>query len=236
MGSTLPSPGQGITALAYDPPVQPPERTHTKARSDAEKSEHRMQILAAALATFEESDGEIATVSDVAERAGLAKGTVYLYFQTREEIYLALLEDQLHAWTARFAESLERAEDLADAFLAYPLAHPCLLRLASRAHALLERNVDAPAALRFRRGLADAFADAGGRADALAGLAPGTAARALLRGFALLLGLWQLSEPAPAVRSVLTTEDLAELRGALALEAGAALRALFAGLAPSAPA
>ena len=54
-----------------------------------DKVARRQAILDAAERLFAERH-ELANVADVAESAGLAKGTVYLYFQTKEEIYLAL--------------------------------------------------------------------------------------------------------------------------------------------------
>src|SRR5262245_6298518 len=111
-----------------------------------------MRILAAAFELFEEDPTALAQVAAVAERAGLAKGTVYLYFESREAIFVSLLEDQLHAWMARFEEALPSplpadraalAVAAPAAFCEVPLARRSLLRLAGLAHALLERNIDA---------------------------------------------------------------------------------------------
>ncbi len=55
----------------------------------ADKEARRAGILDAAETLFKKTF-EYANVSEVAREAGLAKGTVYLYFQTKEEMYLAL--------------------------------------------------------------------------------------------------------------------------------------------------
>jgi AcrR family transcriptional regulator len=55
----------------------------------ADKEARRTSILDAADRLFINTY-EFANVSQVAEEAGLAKGTVYLYFQSKEEIYLAI--------------------------------------------------------------------------------------------------------------------------------------------------
>jgi len=215
-----------------------------RARNDAEKRERRMDILGAALELFEVEPAALATVAAVAQRAGLAKGTVYLYFTSREAIYLALLEDQLHAWMGRFEaalpepaavpaqnapEPLALADTLADAFCAYPLAHRAMLRLASLANALLERNIEAAAALRFRRGFRQRLTALGARVDTLGGLAAGTGLGLLQQGYALLLGLWQLDEPAPVIRDVLSSDELAALTANFGRAAAAAVRALWRG-------
>src|SRR3954465_7333917 len=45
----------------------------------------------------------MASVEEVARQAGLAKGTMYLYFNTKEEIYLAVHERQMN----EFFETLQ---------------------------------------------------------------------------------------------------------------------------------
>ncbi len=204
-----------------------------------------MDILGAALALFENAPSELPTVAAVAERAGLAKGTVYLYFTSREAIYLALLEDQLHAWLARFEDALPgpgdsaattlspaaRAAAAATAFCAYPLAHRAMLRLASLSNARLERNIQAAAALRFRRGVQQRMTTLGARLDTLCGLAPGTGLDLLHQGYALLLGLWQLDEPAPVILEVMSSDEVATLGADFERRAVAAVRALWRGTA-----
>lgn len=48
-------------------------------------------ILEAARKVFARKGFELATVDDVAEAAGVAKGTLYLYFRSKREIYLEAL-------------------------------------------------------------------------------------------------------------------------------------------------
>src|SRR5215831_15405833 len=55
----------------------------------------RDRILAAATAVFSERDFHQVLVSEVAERAGVGKGTVYLYFPTKDHLHRAALEESL---------------------------------------------------------------------------------------------------------------------------------------------
>lgn len=63
----------------------------TRARREREKEERRQSILQAAREVFFEQGFHRATVDDVAERAEVSKGTVYLYFESKETILAHLL-------------------------------------------------------------------------------------------------------------------------------------------------
>jgi AcrR family transcriptional regulator len=55
----------------------------------------RERILAAATAVFAERDFHQVLVSEVASRAGVGKGTVYLYFPTKDHLHRGALEASL---------------------------------------------------------------------------------------------------------------------------------------------
>ena len=55
----------------------------------------RQRILAAATAVFAERDFHQVLVSEVASRAGVGKGTVYLYFPTKDHLHRGALEQSL---------------------------------------------------------------------------------------------------------------------------------------------
>ena len=65
-----------------------------RAMLEEDKQLRRQAILAAAAALLAQHPERLPSVEDVARQSGLAKGTMYLYFRTREEIYLAVHEQQ----------------------------------------------------------------------------------------------------------------------------------------------
>ncbi len=76
------------------------------------------QLIDAALDVFSEHGFNAAKLDDIAHRAGVSKGTIYLYFASKEELFKAVVNDVIAAqlWTSRdgnaptsAAESLERA-------------------------------------------------------------------------------------------------------------------------------
>src|SRR5438093_13378446 len=55
-------------------------------------NDRREQLLDAALAVFSAGGYSAAKVSDIVGRAGVAQGTFYLYFRSKQEVMLALFE------------------------------------------------------------------------------------------------------------------------------------------------
>jgi TetR/AcrR family fatty acid metabolism transcriptional regulator len=61
----------------------------------SERTEKRTLLLSAAQEVFAEKGFHSAKVETIAERAGVAKGTVYLYFPSKKDILTALIEDRI---------------------------------------------------------------------------------------------------------------------------------------------
>src|SRR5215469_4031807 len=59
------------------------------------RAERRTAILAAALQEFSARGFAAARLDDVAERAGIAKGTIYLYFADKETLFQELIRSEL---------------------------------------------------------------------------------------------------------------------------------------------
>lgn len=64
-------------------------------RKGREKEKRRQEILKAAKTIFFKNGFEHSSMDMVADRCQLAKGTLYLYFKSKEELYLSLMEDGL---------------------------------------------------------------------------------------------------------------------------------------------
>ena len=75
-------------------------------RKDARPGE----IIAAALASFADRGYAATKLEDVAAAAGISKGTIYLYFPTKEDLFRAVVRQavlpNLEAAEAQFASSL----------------------------------------------------------------------------------------------------------------------------------
>lgn len=60
---------------------------------DAERSARREALMLAAGNLFALTGYEGTTIETIAQKAGMAKGSFYLHFQSKEEIFRALIED-----------------------------------------------------------------------------------------------------------------------------------------------
>ncbi len=58
--------------------------------------ERKAELLAAALAVFAELGFERATLQDVADRAGVTKGALYHYFDSKNELFIELVRARVH--------------------------------------------------------------------------------------------------------------------------------------------
>jgi len=63
----------------------------TEPRYRRRKEERPAEITQAAMETFAEHGYAAARVDDVAKRAGISKGLLYLYFKTKEELFKAVI-------------------------------------------------------------------------------------------------------------------------------------------------
>jgi AcrR family transcriptional regulator len=80
-----------------------------RAVDSVDKEARRTAILDAAERLFMQRH-ELTNVADVAAEAGLAKGTVYLYFATKEDIYLALHMRHCESFFTTLIARLEQSE------------------------------------------------------------------------------------------------------------------------------
>lgn len=72
--------------------------------TDQRKEERNRQILQAAKNVFIRKGYGEASLKDIIEEAGMSRGWIYLYYQTKEEIFEALLDHQ----DAEYEKELER--------------------------------------------------------------------------------------------------------------------------------
>ena len=100
-------------------------------RKQREKEQRRKLILTAAEKVFFSKKGENATMDDVAAKAELSKGTLYLYFKNKEDILYALAAKGVDQLAKKLGLSYsendtgkEQLSKIADAFIEFADKNP----------------------------------------------------------------------------------------------------------------
>jgi AcrR family transcriptional regulator len=210
-------------------------RPRRRAVAPQEKSKRREAILRAAELLLHANPGGAITVEDLARQAGLAKGTVYLYFRTREEVLLQVHLGRLHGLfdeleAALQAPRVDAAYHAVRATLHYLRAHPEFLPLATNCRGMLEANASAQAALEYKLALGVRLSAIGARIEELyPSLARGDGMALLMNSYALMIGLWQITDPPACLREAMQRPELSMFRIDFDKQLAAALLALWAG-------
>lgn len=126
---------------------------HRKAKSDA--------IVRAARSVVQREGYAGASVQEIAELAGVAKGTVFLYFSSKETLGLAVLRQVLSEWWADVDSRLKRLErpgspsTVAAAVRRSLDGRDELFSWLGMLSVVLEANADPESVVRFRQELVD---------------------------------------------------------------------------------
>lgn len=164
-----------------------------------DKHERHQAILDAAEQLLLRSPERVANMAEVADAAGLAKGTVYLYFPSKEELLLALHERNVEAFFRALQLLLDRVQPVTlDDLLGITQTHlvrpPTFLPLATRCFGIMATGVPKATAAAFKERMTARLMDAGaGLERHYPALAPGAGVFLLRHSYALILGLWQMT-------------------------------------------
>ena len=204
-----------------------------RATTDELKNERRESILAAAGRLFESEEYEAISVARIAAEAAVAKGTVFVYFSSKEAIFLELALRAFEEWFDVLKRSLfglpagamaagaeastasggaaggaAEAATIARAIVDTLALRRVMLRLASLSHAILERNVALDDSLAFKRQVLDSLARLGTELQPLLPSIPAEQMPGFLLGlYSIIIGAAAVRDLPAAVRQVLMKED-----------------------------
>jgi AcrR family transcriptional regulator len=68
-------------------------KRNAKVGYGSKRANRRKEIIRVASKLFSEKSYHDVTMEEIAEKVGVAKGTIYLYFDSKEKLYLEILED-----------------------------------------------------------------------------------------------------------------------------------------------
>jgi AcrR family transcriptional regulator len=175
------------------------ELTPVTARGEAT----RRKLLTAAEEEFGGKGFHAASVSSITSRAGVGQGTFYLYFHSKDEVFVTLVRDigrklrkQMLGGAVAAADRLEAERESLRGFLEFTQQHPGLYRIVQEAQ-FVDESVFREFYERLAKGYSEGLSEAVRRGE----IAPGDAeARAwALMGIGHFLGmhwcLWQGKMP-----------------------------------------
>ena len=125
-----------------------------RARSSEQKALRRHAVLETAEVYFKEVGYEAFSMAQLAKKSGVAKGTLYLYFKTREELFLTLYEQSLIRWSQIFIGSLSStmtSKAYAQSLYKTTQADGVFLPLLIRLEHVIEHNVAIPRLIESKR-------------------------------------------------------------------------------------
>lgn len=200
----------------------------------AEDKEFRAHaILDAAEQLMLDDVTRLPSVDEVAAAAGLAKGTVYLYFPSKEEMLLALHARNAGAFFTALLTMLRGDKrigyaDMIDVVSKHILRHPGYLPLASRVLALMDRDIPIDTAVQLKLTMAAWLNEASSLLPRhFRGLTPEAAFALLCHSYAVMLGMWQLMHPIPRFAKAFDRPELVRFKRDYVDEVLSALNALW---------
>ena len=125
-----------------------------RARTEDQKLFRRQEILDAAQLHYEDVGYEAFSMANLAKKSGVAKGTLYLYFTTREEVLLALYAQSLVRWSDQFIAGLtSNMEDHSYSTRLHNTAMAArgFISLLVRLEHIIEHNVSFPSIVETKR-------------------------------------------------------------------------------------
>jgi len=201
-----------------------------------DKQERHHAILDAAERLLLRSAERSANMAELADEAGLAKGTIYLYFPSKEELFLALHERNIDGFFRALIDRLDSPERVTIAAIGtltrhYIVEPPLFLPLASRCFGTMDQNVPVDVAAAFKHRMGERLQRAGaGLERHFQQLKPGDGVILLRDSYALILGLWQMVSGTGTVCGQGTAEAPPVFVWDYGTELDRALRALWEGM------
>lgn len=120
------------------------------------------EIINACASLYETISFKDITIRDIGARTSFTRTSIYNYFQTKEEIFLALLEREHEAWIADLKElmgqnSMLSAEEFSDRLARTLEKRGCMLKLMSMNLYDMEGNSRLESLVSFKKTYADAL-------------------------------------------------------------------------------
>lgn len=188
-----------------------------RARDAEQKMQRKQTLLDAGWELFQAGEGQLPAVAQIVARAGLAKGTFYIYFKTKEELFLELVTAAMEELFGKLNRYLDQ-DDITpigciDVFIQAVDREAPIIQLGPMVTGVLEKNTAPDVLMHFKRRLLSNLHQCGEKLGrCFPGLSQQKAARTLLRSYAIVLGVAQIQPPLRSSSPVWQEPDLQDIR------------------------
>lgn len=156
------------------------------------------------------------TMDAVARAAGLGKSTLYGYFETKEELFLALVDVEFAKWFADVTATVTGVTDLREIstrICKSILDRQMLMGLLAVLHPVIEHGIDRESTIRYKTLFLERSTVAARALEAAVPfLGPGGGMQFLVLLHALVIGLTHMANPSPVCAEVLAEPQFAPIR------------------------
>jgi len=176
-----------------------------------QKTERRQNILDAAKYLFTTMEFKDIKMNDIAMMAEVSKGSVFLYFKTKEDLFTALLVQEFQSWYRKFQMILDddqirnyiNSELLLKLLEKSLLSNDILLRLLSISHSILEQNLSIEQAEEYRQVFHDCINSIGNDLDVLFSFfKEGDGAKFLQYCMTVIIGFYGMANPPEVLEQI----------------------------------
>ncbi|MFG3357980.1 TetR family transcriptional regulator [Streptomyces griseofuscus] len=187
------------------------EPAFQRARSAEAKQAREAAILDAARTLGRVRGVRDVTLTDIAAAVGMHKSALLRYFETREQIFLALTAEGWRDWSAELRADLGRrseatSAEVAAVFAGTLAARPIFCDLLAQAPLNLERNVSIESVRSFKLVTLKEVELIGGDLGRLLGLDESQSVDMIATATSLAGALWQMATPGPRLRELYTSD------------------------------
>jgi AcrR family transcriptional regulator len=186
-----------------------------RACSDREKEEKAIFILQNAHRLFEQEDYAAITMARIAKESGVAKGTVFNYYPTKEELFLKLagtyFQQLFDNLTFEIEERINKntPENLTEILVKVLLNNPSFLKIIPLLNSIIEKNVSVGNLKIFKSQLLENIILGGTLLEKYFPLIPqNQGPRFLIWVYGILIGFINLADPEENAKEIIEQNQM----------------------------
>jgi AcrR family transcriptional regulator len=186
-----------------------------RAIGEDNKRERFNAIVETARSLIANDLSRVPSVDDLAKHAGLAKGTVYLYFPSKEELLLAVHTENSRRFFGALislvaSEQTRTIEDFRPIMRQHMVDNATFLPVASRCLALMDKDLPVEVVTQYKTLVSQALnAAARDLVRHFPMLSQDEGVRLFQHTYGTVVGLWQILHPVPRLAAAMHSEELA---------------------------